>query len=212
MASLFVDQLRSNPNARVTLDSSTSPPNGSVLTAFIMQDFVFAGRNSFNSALEAILSAGGVNGGRLGRTAQAASRAFGHTISAGDSVSAWSASDRPRFSVPLLFLAINDGDNPMQAARQLLAYVYPGGSPNTVLEAPLGYASANLFSDAGCCSVSIGKWFATPRCLVVKQMELTVSQKTDYPGVPLYVGAAIEFEAYRSMTYTEVAAFFRDVV
>ena len=213
--SLFVDVLRSNPNAEVRVDATGS--GGPYLKAFVMQDFAFGGRNSFNSAMEAIL------GGSISRGIAAANSAMAsatglanlaggnmvsRTMSAGDSVSAWVASDRPKFTIPMLFLAINDGDDPRSIARDLMSFVYPSGDPNGILTAPLGYTANFSSFGNGCAAVRIGRWFQTPRLFVVKSVEMTISQRTDVNGVPLYVGAIVEFESQRTMTVDEVQAFF----
>lgn len=208
---LFIDQLRQNANAQVIIDATGT--GGPYIKAFVMQDVTFGGRNTFNSALEAIM--GGIAGINSAYKAGAAvgNRLMGQhipsrTLSGGDSVMAWVASDRPRLTLPLLFLAINSDDDPRQIARDLMQFVYPNGNPNTILTAPLGYIADFFDSGAGCVAVKIGTWFATPRIFIVKSVEMTISQRTDPNGVPLYVGAIIEMESQRTMTIDEVQEFF----
>lgn len=212
---LFVDALRNNPNAQILIDATGS--GGSLIKGFIMQDLSFGGRNSFNSAMEAILGGklstgikdgNGIMNTGLGLNNLAGGQSVSRTLSGGDSVSAWVASDRPAFTIPLLFLAINGGDDPRVIARQLLQFVYPTGDPNGILYAPLGYVADFYARGAGCVAVRIGRWFQTPRLFIVKSVQLTISQRTDPGGVPLYVGAVIEFEAQKTMTYPEVADMF----
>lgn len=212
---LFIDTLRQSENAQITIDATGS--GGALIKGFIMQDFTFGGRNSFNSAMEAILGGaittgiskgnGAMNTG-IGLNNLAGGQSVSRTLSGGDSVSAWVASDRPSFTIPLLFLAINAGDDPRLIARQLLQFVYPTGDPNGILYAPLGYVADFYARGAGCVAVRIGRWFQTPRLFIVKSVELTISQRTDPNGVPLYVGAVIQFEAQKTMIYEEVAAMF----
>ena len=208
---LFIDTLRANPNAAIQIDSGGGP----FIKGFIMQDFNFGGRNTFNSALEAIMGASNgiarANAALSGGTAAAnyaGSDVASRIITAGDSVSSWVASDRPAFTLPLLFLAINDGDDPRAIMRDLMAFVYPTGNPFGVLTAPLGYVGSFYSTGAGCVAVRIGRWFQTPRLFVVKSVDMTVSQRTDPGGVPLYVGAVMSFEAQRTLTVDEVQAFF----
>jgi hypothetical protein len=147
---LFLDQLRSNNNARITIDAGI----GGTVNAFIMEDFSFGGRNDFNSALESIIGDGMkkansaaqvmVNGANM-----AGSSMISRTISGGDSVSSWIGSDRPRFALPMLFLALQPGDNPIAILQQMIPWVHPTGNPNGILYAPLNYVANFASSGSG---------------------------------------------------------------
>lgn len=219
---LFLDQLKANPNALVTINPGDPTY---IMQGFITEDFAFGGANTFNSAMEAIL------GSRLDNAKATANKAFalrslgqstaGHPIAArvingGDSLSSWIASDRPAFTLNLLFLAANQNDNPIVEAQKLLRYVYPDGNTGIgTLTAPLGYAPS-LSNNAqggmtGASAITIGQWFATPPLFLAKSVQLTIAQRTDPNGVPLYVQASVAFEAARIMTYDEVQGLFSGV-
>lgn len=216
---LFIDVLRDSPNARVVIDATAS--GGARIVGFVMSDFVFSGRNYFNSAMEALLGGAGsatigkgnsIMSGAISAYNLLGGQAVSRTLSGGDSTSAWIGSDRPKFTLPLLFLAVNPGDNPLETARQLMQFVYPTGNPNGVLIAPLNYVPDFYSRGGGCVGVQIGNWFRTPRLFIVKSVQLTISQRTDPGGMPLYVGATVEFEAQRTMVYDEVASMFAPLV
>jgi hypothetical protein len=145
---LVPDLLRSNNNARITIDAGI----GGTVNAFIMEDFSFGGRNDFNSAPESIFGDGMkkansaaqvmVNGANM-----AGSSMISRTISGGDSVSNWIGSDRPRFALPMLFLALQPGNNPIAILQQMIPWVYPTGNPNGILYAPLNYVAS--FASSG---------------------------------------------------------------
>lgn len=215
---LYIDALRANPNAQIRIDCGD--PKLPLIKAFVMEDVAFGGRNSFNSALEAVM------GGRAEQMRSAANAVMrggiatsnytlgtqmtDRTLSAGDSVSSWVSSDRPKLSIPMLFLAINADDDPRAVARDLVRFVYPDGNPDGILSAPLGYSADFASRGAGCCAIRIGNWFQTPRLFICKQLDMSISQRTDQNGVPLYVAARMGLESMRTCTSDEVRAFFLD--
>lgn len=221
------DRAQRNVHNRVVLDIDGGP----LVYGFVMDDFAYTLGNQFETMYQGI---GGTND-----LAQMATLVANKAMQAkqfilrnlNQTVSQWTGSERLAFSLNLMFVAIEPGDDvmaPVQILQQLALPAQAGAPAFTgevgkqvtafvnsalgglVLNAPNGYGGTN--SDVhGAVGISIGQWWQTPKWFLVKSMNPTFSRARLRSGKPLYSIVGITFEAYRLLLASEVNGFLVDV-
>jgi len=137
--------------------------------------------------------------------------------------------NKPTFSLPLIFVATRPTDDPRVSVLKLLKCVYPSvdqkGSQGLFMRAPLGYARGTWQSghgvlggvarslstpSQGYVSVSIGNWLSF-QYLVINDVKATFSKETtrSTPRVPLYARADVSFTFIVTPSYDDVVSWFR---
>lgn len=130
----------------------------------------------------------------------------------------WTGSERPVFSVELLYISLVRGFDVRTQVLNLYRTVMPtkGGAfgLDFLLKAPLGYDPATR---KGLLSIQLGTWFRAS-AQVMKSVQFTYSQEmvplngdknteaTKF--APLYAKGSITFEPYRDITYSDFAGYF----
>jgi len=194
-------ELLENPNYRVLINT----PAG-VVRAFVTNEFQFTAQADYNSPFEALLGAGE----QLNLGLAAISMATGGTQfqlkSLRATVATWVDSQKPSFTLPMLFVSLG-GEDIRGEVGKLLRGVYPIGVDK--LEAPYGYAvDASGEAVKGTISVRIGKWFYA-RKQILRQVDVQYSRQVLNSGLPLFANVTIVFEPYRLPNADEVLSYFR---
>lgn len=134
----------------------------------------------------------------------------------------WTGSERPVFSLELLYISLYRGFDVRQQVLQMYQTVMPTLGKDVaglgfLLNAPLGY---NPITGAGTFSIQLGTWFRA-RAQVMKSVQFTYSQemvpldggKGIEPSkfAPLYAKGSITFEPYQDITYGDFKGYFLGV-
>lgn len=164
---------------------------------------------------------------------QAAANKLGYSVDLGSqiqlkslnqTVNFWTGSERPQFTVELMFISLVRGFDVRDHVLNLFKAVMPnqgkaisvlGSNIDVLLNAPLGY---NPLTGAGTFSVQLGTWFRA-RNQVMKSVNFTFSQEmvplngdagfvNATKFAPLYAKGSITFEPYRDITYSDFAGYF----
>lgn len=219
MTDLAIDILTANPNSRVVIALPDDPEAGfaaeSVL-GFTRGDFQFNISNEFNNPE--------INSGQQSLTnavnsvkrflndwfnTQAAQERIQHP---GQTINSWIGSNRPVFSIPLMFIAIRPGDDVRDQVKALARGVSStavGSGISQRFRAPLGYAPA--FGEAtavGTIAVEIGQWFRATE-LVMKDSSFNISTITTDSGHPAWAEGTVTLEPFRAVTIRDVRGYFR---
>lgn len=214
-----VERLINNPSTRVLLNLGKS----GMVNAFLTDDFGFQVGAGYNGEIEAALKSlrfGGRNiddVSAMGNTAMAAvNQAFGthfqqaRIIPPAATIVSWSGNDRLSFTLPLLFVAVRVHDDPRTEVRKLLKAANPEFDDTNLLtvSAPNGYVAEMGRQATGCVSVSIGKWFSTPKLFVIRSVAVNFSRAPIRSGLPLYAACQVTLDAYRMLSASEIDSFF----
>jgi len=214
MAAIDIEQVLANPDGRVVINAKEF---GRGVQGWIAGDLQFGGSNSFSEPLASQQqeSLNNMIAKFQGVLSTATGKSFEQPYSAlvfENSNYVWSGSDRPKFTVPMFFVALRPGDDVRANVLTLFKGVFPSASDEgkgRFMSPPLGYLPSIKGTDAkGTVQVTIGKWFQANN-LVMRSVEPRFSKETVANGTPLYVELSITFEAYRVMSYNEVAQFFK---
>lgn len=130
----------------------------------------------------------------------------------------WTGSERPTFSIDLLFIALRRGDDVRAQVDPLYQTVFPSGSNVVSINAPLGYTTDPRGRNAtGTFAIQLGTWFRATR-QVMTNVSFTFSQEmipldgsvTQEPTrfAPLFARGSITFQPYRDITFREFQGYF----
>lgn len=213
------DIVKANTNSLVSIVSSSSgAQTGPALRVqgFIMSEFRIAVGNSYTSPLQSQAQ------DAIAQSVEAA-KAIASNFFATDkifswtprtveqSVYTWAGSDRPKFTIGLLFIAMENGDDVRASYRNLLNAVVPSfvveGGKATFINPPLSYLPQGGRSARGMVSVAIGKWFKGD-FLLITHVDGTMSKETLPSGLPLYCQVSATFETYRIVSAQEMQQWF----
>lgn len=122
----------------------------------------------------------------------------------------WSSSEKPQFSINILFVALKETDDVRKLVAPLYDTVYPQfgklGFARTT-SAPLGYRPFAGGSNAlGTIDVQIGTWFTATQ-QIMKRVDFTFSKETIASGNPLYAYGTISFQPYRMISAEELRKY-----
>jgi len=127
--------------------------------------------------------------------------------------------NKPTFSLPLIFPAVREVDDPRQKILRLLECVYPSeeGIGDVIMRAPIGYARGRAQGalgfdlsepTKGYVNVQIGQWAKLEK-LVINSVDSTFSKEiVRSSGVPLYAKANVSFTFIRVPKFREVQSWF----
>lgn len=210
-----------NPNGVVRV--MFNPPGDAtpvIVKGFLAGDIRIAGKADFNSSdqstgmntvnrwAEGLVSTYNSGVGGLGIQLPTAGQ-FQMKSMIGSTVS-WQGSDNFFLSVPMMFIAVNKGDDVRRNVADLLWTVYPtvgGGFPVTKVTAPLGYKKGVRDDPNSRIGVWIGKWFRTTRIFVAMNVSFTHSQETTFDGRPLFAVGELMLQAARVVDVEEIRSW-----
>ena len=221
---LDIDKLTSNPFTRVIIAAPSRFP----IVAFMTGDFSIGGaaeysdlfRNETIGAVSDFMT-------KFATVAENVNRRLGlETIESApvslkfvsNTLSFWSNSKKPQFTIDLAIVATKPSDDPRRAVRQLLGTVFPkikGSGLEGVISAPMNYkpvisdkskGGAREFQIGNTAVITIGKWFrATSQ--IITEVKFTFSRVTTETGVPLYAQGSITFEPARMIGDQDIADY-----
>ena len=222
-----VDSLKNDPNSRVIIAFNTGKKtvsedgpsrfgntNTSVV-GFIQGDIVISGGNSYNNPLETQTQ------DDLTRKTQIV-QAVGGSIDAlkslpisfktyGQSVNAWTESQRPSFTIPLAFISTRPEDNVLDDIKKLNTTVFPTRGSGGTVTPPLNY----LFTPnggggfvGGTLMIQIGRWFLANNQLM-DNINFSMSRVVIKNGSPVAAVGSIPFRPFRMISADEFNNYFR---
>lgn len=124
------------------------------------------------------------------------------------SIATWNGTDKPSFSLNLLFVAINSSVDVLGEVMKLMKGVVPTKETIIDLVAPLSYAPIEMAGAEGTWTVAIGQWFYAPY-QIITSMAPRISKEVVAGGKPLYAEVNIRFEPYRMVDYEEFKQYFK---
>lgn len=177
-AMLDIAKLYSNPSATISI---VHPGNQKTTVGLIEADFGFNISSVFNSEDQ-------MNANPVGNVLNAAANTTGigaQSVVANirQTVSQWTGSTRPTFSVPITVIAYDPSIKPLDIASEFLSSVAFEFGPGGILKAPNGYGVRKLTTDFGVqsfdgtWSLRIGRWFRAIG-LVLVDVSATFSKET----------------------------------
>lgn len=127
------------------------------------------------------------------------------------SVSLWQGTEKPTFSMDLLFLAFDDSpeNDVRRNVARLFETVFPtisgsGRAGRRQIKPPLGYFPDVINARAdGTISVFVGTWFRA-RNMVMQSVNPTFSRETLPNGSPLFATVNIQFRPVVVLTFDDV--------
>ncbi|KWA73015.1 hypothetical protein WL30_11055 [Burkholderia ubonensis] len=205
-----IDKIINNPNVRLTVDFGV----GGIVTGFMTEDQSFGFGNNYDAPFESlgrdisgVVSKFSTAAGALAPGENVAAIPQMRIQSVLQTIYAWQSSERMRFTVHMIFVALRAGDD----VRQLIAPFIRATNPtyrDFIVTPPLGY-NANRMTAMGAAQVNIGQWFATTPVMVVKDFQPRFARGVIGNKTPLYCIAQVTFESYRMLSADEVLSFFR---
>ena len=122
-------------------------------------------------------------------------------------------SDKIKFSVDCVLVAVNKTDSPLNQWKKLLKLVNPRFASSYfdwkgVMESPTDYRISGDGSTTGTASIRYSTWFFSKNQLVTN-VNFTPSKVVTTTGTPLYVHGTIQFEPYRALEQSEFLSYFR---
>lgn len=122
-------------------------------------------------------------------------------------------SDKIKFSVDCVLVAVNKNDSPLTEWKKLLKLVNPRFASSYfdwkgVMESPTDYRISGDGSTTGTASIRYSTWFFSKNQLVTN-VTFTPSKVVTTTGTPLYVHGTIQFEPYRALEQSEFLSYFK---
>lgn len=208
---LSVEDLLNNPNSRVTLGL----PTGKSITAWMVQDtFDISASASYEPFFQKRIAEHITDrlGGGVSRSLEAFEAITQTRIkSLSETILSYSGTDRPTFSLELVFVSLKSTDDPRAKATMLLEGCMPSKGPvEGFLYAPWNYGSlaGELAKDeSGKMVIEIGTWFRAPNQILLSA-SFQISRETIQTGVPLYVIGAIQFKPHMQLYASQMRSYF----
>jgi hypothetical protein len=226
---LEVTKLMANPDAQVIIHvyrgagigSKTSGVKSDPIIGFVSKDISLGSSADWQSPMDTVGGAlktfqslinlaGAAVGSAMdyfgmGGISQKSLRAYATTVVD------YMGTNKPTFTLPLIFPAIKSSDDPREKVLRLLECVYPSGEgwgSETLMEAPLNYTRLLTQPQSGYVDVQIGQWLRL-HWLVISNVDTTFSKEvTRDRGVPLYAEATVAFTFIKTPNIREVRSWF----
>lgn len=215
IAKLDLDALKDNPNAHVLVTGPNVRVRG-LITAPLSISAASRYTNVLESQAQESLSdkiSGGLGAAGAALSVMGAGNLAGSIPSftlrtAEQSADTYQTSERPSFTVELIFVALRSNDDVRIPVSKLYKATMPTFSKQgaaNFLQAPLGYQSKGM-SAQGTCAVRVGTWFQATWQLI-KNVSFTFSREVTVNGYPLYASGSITFEPYRMISVDELLGY-----
>jgi hypothetical protein len=205
---LSIEELLLNPNSKITLGL----PTGVTLSAFMVSDtFEISASANYEALFDQGLLKTLADRKNLGPVVEYGEKIFQtQAKSLEETTLSYRGTEKPTFSLELLFVAINAKDDPRKSVRLLLEGCFPTvGKTAGELLAPWGYqlGENNERSSKGKMVVSIGTWFTAPN-QVLTNVSFNFSKETIKSGVPLYAQGSIQFGPDQQLYAHQISSYF----
>lgn len=231
---LNLEKLMNNPDAKIILHMK-SEGGGGTIEGFISDDISIGSSADWQSPMDTIggavksiqslfnLGIGAFNaladGFGLGKMSSSALRAYATTVVD------YMGTNKPSFTLPLVFPAFRATEDPRVKILHLLECVYPSvdtdNNKGLFMRAPLGYARGSwsekggfsvVVPSTGYVNVQVGRWLRFPY-LVVNSVQATFSKETTQsnPPFPLYAQAVVTFTFILTPSFRDVVGWFTGV-
>lgn len=125
-----------------------------------------------------------------------------------ETVLSYNSTERPEFTLSLMFVALNRNDDVREKARLLMEGCMPVRSPQGLLDPPWGY-SINPSEEAigEKFAVTIGDWFKAAN-QILTEASFQFSREVIETGNPLYARGSIRFKSFKQLYADELKNFF----
>lgn len=130
------------------------------------------------------------------------------------SVMSWIDTQRPVFSLEMIFFSTKRNQDPRINGVQLIGGVLPYSNSLLMIDAPWQYNVGNMFSGnevaldaSGTMAVKIGQWFYA-RGQVLTDAQMDLSKETTVDGYPLYSQVTIQFTPAVMPTRSDFFKYF----
>lgn len=204
---LSIEELLANKNSIIKL----TLPTNKVVTAFMVSDTFDI---SASANYEAMFQRNAIQD-----LVASKSRAIGEAMKYGEKLLGvraetieqtrltWSGTERPTFSLELLFVTIKADDDPREKVTMLLEGCFPSeGKTPGMLSAPWSFGLLKG-TEGGKMTVKIGNWFQAPN-QVLTNASFQLSRETVETGVPLYAQGNIQFKPFEQLLAKQVKSYF----
>jgi len=195
---LEISQLMSNRDACVLIITPKDRIKG-----LIMNPFSFSGNADFGTV--GMMGLQQKAGEMMSKTAatlgvgqQIRLEAFKNTLAT------YQGTAKPPINVSFTVVAVRPDDDVRGVVTALFKGVFPSNKAGMVMP-PFDLADED---PTKLCAVSIGRWFATTRALVIKNVDPSFSKEVTPKGLPLYVQVNVALECFKLPTADEVAGWF----
>lgn len=189
---------------------------GDRVEGFVRDDFNFQVTSRFQAAFDSETM------GRLSHKINSVTGMLGAAVGsritqiqvkhAAMTVLAWEGTDKPSFSLNLLFVAYKSTIDVLTQVKTLLKGVFPETALGKgIFKAPLEYNAMGVGGAVGCWTVAIGQWFFAPFQLFTT-VSPRISKEVVSGGKPLYAEVGVSFEPYRMINWKEFQTYFREPV
>ena len=239
-----LEKVRGNANAKLIIDgfqNLNKDPNWSTLlsgyvtsnTSLQMGSDYSSPSNAIGGGASTFLNIAGkqVNrfeGASIGGNTVAGGITQVQLTSVFSTIQNWQGAQLFGFTLPTVFIALREADNPLEDVHKLLQAVMPTydsfnvdvlGAKNVDLagkmNAPNNYSPGNLKEGGtrGTFSLQIGQWFkALDSPFLIKDVSFEISKEVIASGAPLYVLANITFQTYRSYSVVDVRQWIQHTI
>lgn len=213
----------------ISMPGQKQNQRGTRLNALFQGEFSISGGNSFNTPLA---SSGLENLSEkinIGKTViQSAANQIGANVNVGSQVQLktlsmtsnyWVGSEKPKFTLDLLFIALKRGDDVRDMVEPLYESVFPTVAKGGIyIRAPFGYNVDSQGQAIGTFAVQLGTWFRATKQVMTgvnftysKEMiplDGAVNGTEATKFAPLYARGSIAFEPYRDITFNEFKGYY----
>ena len=201
-----------NRFSKIVFTNDVDPYPKNTVKGFLRNDFNFTITSRYQSAFDQ--GALGDISGAVNAGTSVANGALGTNIQNMQgkcldlTVANWLGTDKPTFSITMLFVSYKPEINVINEVKKLMKGVLPfKGMGNWSLNAPLKYAPKGAAGASGCWTVRIGNWFVGP-FMIMTSVAPTYSKEVVKDGQPLYADVAVTFEPYRLIDAKEFLSCF----
>lgn len=203
MPHLYIDDLFSNPNSKITIIGPVD------LEAFIVEDTFRISltanyESKYDRQLEQFL--GNIPG--LGGVADVAKNFFGTQLKSLESTRlGWVDSEKPVFNVNIVIPAIRQSQemDPLHMTKNLGGSLLPKSNDNITIKPPNDFIMQDR--TVGRYTIIIGRWFRAP-FQVLTAGEFELAKETTPRGFPIYVRGNLTFTPDRMITEDEFKQYY----
>jgi hypothetical protein len=240
---LDISKLTGNENAKIIIllpaSNGTNPTDSGnakdSVVSYVHQGFSFGvaaswgdmGYNVLSKYSSVLNAAGGALNYASSSVNLDASAVFKQRlyISIYNTIATYNGTQKPSFTIPMVFIAVKPDDDVRVNIYRLLKGVFPShetvgskDSPITLIP-PFGYDIGKKATSGGTdwgdtkggivgtCSVKIGKWFKASK-LIIRSVDPQFSKETTPKGWPLTAVVTVGFEAAYLWTMDELKTLF----
>ena len=208
-AKLDLDALANSANSKIQITGA----HFKGFVGYTIGEFRFGGSNTFNSPFDS-------QSGSL-ETAQQIATLTGKSVqlkNVNQTVAFWTASNKPEFTIDMIFIAYRSGLDPRKNVAQLIKAVYPASVSESgevfgkkivggLIAAPLRYSLKGGVPQ-NTVTLLLGSWFAASG-LLIKSVDFAFSREIVEGGFPLYAQGNVAFEAARQVSAGTVAGYIK---